>query len=102
MAIIIAKINLVHLAGKALKHKEIRVLAEAKHDSFRDLVTKALVDGVVDDGEFHLVLDEMERFRLMKEDICVGSRCVDQQTKDTLIAHGCGEARADIVKRKSP
>ena len=98
MAIIIAKINLVHLAGKALKHKEIRVLAEAKHDSFRDLVSKALVDGVVDDGEFHLVLDEMERFRL----ICVGSRCVDQQTKDTLIAHGCGEARADIVKRKSP
>ena len=99
VATVIAKIILTRLEGKAQKHDEIRVLAEAKHDSIRDLVSKALVDGAVDDHEFRLVLDEMERYRAMKENIRTNFRRVDQQTKDSLIAQGREEARVDIMKR---
>ena len=77
------------LLVKAKKHDEIRVLALSKLNSITDVISNALRDGRISPEEFKLVLDEMEKYGLIKAKI--------QSTeagKNALMV----EARASIMK----
>ena len=62
------------LSLKAQKHEKITVIAEAKLNSIRDHVSKALDDGKISDQEFSLILAELKNFQEMKNKIVSETR----------------------------
>ena len=85
------------LLVKAKKHDEIRVLALSKLNSITDVISNALCDGRISPEEFKLVLDEMDKYGLMKAKIQEKTRKAAQSTeaeKNALMV----EARATIMK----
>jgi hypothetical protein len=57
------------LIKKAQKHKEIKILAQAKLNTILDLISKAISDNKISDEEFTLILNEYVKFQTMKEQI---------------------------------
>ena len=86
------------LNSKARKHDDIKVLAESKMDSVRDLISKALQDGQISEIEYKIVLDEMEKYGKMKEEIRKKGTEID---KNKLIQQGREEAMSMIKKKLS-
>lgn len=83
------------LMMKAEKHEKIKVLAEAKLNTISDHISKALIDGFIDDSEYSLILSEVEKFKEMKADIGLKVKTViDEETKKSFIEQG----RADTLK----
>ncbi len=58
-----------HLAVKAKKHDQVRVLAESKLSTITDHVSRALMDGQISDEEFHLIIEELKKYDQMKAEI---------------------------------
>ncbi|KAL4231749.1 hypothetical protein ACF0H5_009325 [Mactra antiquata] len=54
------------LQSKSKKHYEIKTIAESKLNSIKNLVSKSLADGQLTEGEFKVILDEIEKFDTMK------------------------------------
>ena len=82
---------------KAEKLEKIKVLAEAKLNTISDHISKALIDGVVDDKEFSLILSELEKYKEMKEEICKKIKVsLDDATKNSLIEQGRAEALKNV------
>ena len=54
------------LNRKVTKHEKTVSLAESQHLSVSRLVSKAMIDGVVSDAEFHLILREIENYYSLK------------------------------------
>ena len=78
---------------KAEKHEKIKVLADSKLNTINDYISKALIDGDISDKEYELVLNELEKFKLMLEQIRTKVRGqIDEQTKESLINQGRKEA----------
>ena len=50
------------LAVKVKKHCEIRVLAVSKLNTISDHVSRALMDGVISDDEFKLIVEELKKY----------------------------------------
>ena len=85
------------LLVKAKKHDKIRVLALSKLNSITDVISNALRDGRISPEEFKLVLDEMDKYGLMKAKIQEKTHKAAQSTeaeKNALMV----EARASIMK----
>ncbi|VDI82610.1 Hypothetical predicted protein [Mytilus galloprovincialis] len=57
------------LTTKSKKHYEIKTMAECKLNSIKDLISKSLTDGQISADEFKSVLDELEKYNKMKENI---------------------------------
>ncbi|CAG2216841.1 unnamed protein product [Mytilus edulis] len=57
------------LTTKSKKHYEIKTMAECKLNSIKDLISKSLTDGQISADEFKLILDELEKYNKMKENI---------------------------------
>ena len=55
--------------AKAKKHDNIGVLARTKLDSIHDAVSKAITDGHVDSIEFQRIIQEKQRYLLLKQEI---------------------------------
>ena len=55
------------LAVKVKKHCEIRVLAASKLNTISDHVSRALMDGVISDDEFKLIVEGRDKGRVPKE-----------------------------------
>ena len=55
--------------NKAIKHDYIQQSTETVLRSISQITSRALDDGVVSDNEYQLVLDEVERFVVQKEEI---------------------------------
>ena len=47
------------LMSKAQKHGKIKVIADSKINSIKDLISKALQDGQIRDSEFKMLLCEL-------------------------------------------
>ena len=65
---------------KAKKHNEIRVLADSKVNTISEYVTAALSDGTISNQQFQLILNEVEKFYNMQDDIRTNTqrlRCCD-------------------------
>ena len=93
------------LLVKAKKHDEVRVLAESKLNTIADHVSKALADGMISEGEFHLIAEEAHKYTQMKAEVRAGAKkayaaiTIDKETKNSLIQRGRDEARASFMKK---
>ncbi|KAJ7365202.1 hypothetical protein OS493_007853 [Desmophyllum pertusum] len=61
------------LETKVAKHEKINTLAEAKKNTVSELVSKALADGQISDGEFNIVVREVQKYHELKAAIRSGS-----------------------------
>lgn len=66
---LIAKYANKKLKVKENKHQKIHILAESKLDTIHNHVSKAMIDGFISDDEFKLVLEEVEKYRILKEQL---------------------------------
>ena len=57
------------LDSKIKKHQEIVTLAIAKRDTVDRLLSKALVDNQISDGEFQLLMAEFSQYNLLKDSV---------------------------------
>ena len=55
------------LDSKIKKHQEIVTLAIAKRDTVNRLISKALADNQITDGEFQLIMTEFSQYNVLKE-----------------------------------
>ena len=93
------------LAVKAKKHNDVRILAECKLNTIAGRVSSALMDGRVSDEEFCLIVDEVNKYSLLKSEIrarAKKSHAIDAEAKTALIQRGRDEARASFIKKLSP
>ena len=90
-------------SAKAAKHEAIRVLASSKLNTIHSHVLKALEDNIISDDEYKLILEEIEKYRVMKDEIrskSVGSEgSISEGLKKELINKGREKARADFIKQ---
>lgn len=91
-------------SDKATKHEAVRVLATSKLNTVHSHISKALEDCSISDDEYKLVLDEVEKYRMMKDELrrkhapAAGS-VIDEETKNALIKRGRDQARASFIKK---
>ena len=57
------------LDSKIKKHREIVTFAIAKRDTIDRLLSKALTDSQISDGEFQLIMTEFSQYNLLKESV---------------------------------
>ena len=81
--------------SKAEKHKKIKTIASAKLDTIASHVSKALSENNVTDEEFRLILEELEKYKVMKEE--VRSKTKKNSDRNGRNAYREGEARSARV-----
>ena len=80
-----------HYSAKSVKHESIRILASSKLNTIHSLISKALEDCSISDVEYKLILDEVEKYHEMKNEIrrkaaaATNSPVLDEKTKNELI-----------------
>ena len=96
---IIGKYSMKKSTSKAEKHKKIKTIASAKLDTIALHVSKALSDNKVTDEEFRLILEELEKYKVMKEEVrSKTKKKIATETEETLIKRGRQEARESFRK----
>ena len=84
---------------KAEKHLEIKTLAMAKLDTIASHVSKAMMDDFISDEEFKLIMEEMEKYKALKEDIRNNTKKkLKTEEEESLIEKGRQEARESFRK----
>ena len=79
---------------KAEKHLKIKTLATAKLDTIASHVSKAMMDDFINDEEFKLIMEEMEKYKTLKEDIRNNTKKkLKTEEEESLIERGRQEAR---------
>ena len=85
--------------SKAEKHEKIKTIASAKLDTITSHVSKALSDNRVTDEEFRLILEESEKYKVMKEELRAKTKKkIATETEETLIERGRQEALESFGK----
>ena len=81
-------------AIKAEKHLKIKMLASAKLDTIKTHVSKALADDHISNDEFNLIMEELNKYKAMKEEIRNNSKKkLKEEEEQSLIEKGRQEAR---------
>ena len=84
---------------KAEKHLKIKTLATAKLDTIASHISKALMDDYISDEEFKLIMDEMNKYKAMKEEIKTNTKKkLKTEEEESLIEKGRQEARESFRK----
>ena len=84
---------------KAEKHLKIKTLAIAKLDTIASHVSKALTDDFISDEEFKLIMEEMNKYKALKEDIRNNTKKkLKTEEEESLIERGRQEARESFRK----
>ena len=79
---------------KAEKHLKIKTLATAKLDTIVSHVSKAMMDDFISDEEFKLIMEEMEKYKALKEEIRNNTKKkLKTEEEESLIERGRQEAR---------
>ena len=79
---------------KAEKHLKIKTLAMAKLDTIASHVSKAMMDNFISDEEFKLIMEEMEKYKALKEEIRNNTKKkLKTEEEESLIEKGRQEAR---------
>ena len=79
---------------KAEKHLKIKTLATAKLDTIASHVSKALMDDFISDEEFKLIMDEMNKYKTLKEEVRNNTKKkLKTEEEESLIEKGRQEAR---------
>ena len=84
---------------KAEKHLKIKTLAAAKLDTVASHISKAMIDNFISDDEFKLIMDELNKYKTMKEEIKSNTKKkLKTEEEESLIERGRQEARASFRK----
>ena len=84
---------------KAEKHSKIKTLAAAKLDTIASHVSKAMLDNFISDEEFKLIMDEMNKYKAMKEEVKSNTKKkLKTEEEESLIEKGRQEARESFRK----
>ena len=84
---------------KAEKHLKIKTLAIAKLDTIASHISKAMMDNFISDEEFKLIMEEMEKYKALKEDIRnKAKKKLKTEEEESLIEKGRQEARESFRK----
>ena len=84
---------------RAEKHLKIKTLASAKLDTIATHVSKALMDDFISDEEFKLIMEELNKYKAMKEEIRNNTKKkLKEEEKESLIEMGRQEARESFRK----
>ena len=79
---------------KAEKHLKIKTLAMSKLDTIASHVSKAMMDDFISNEEFKLIMEEMEKYKAMKEEIRNNTKKkLKTEEEESLIERGRQEAR---------
>ena len=79
---------------KAEKHLKIKTLAIAKLDTITSHISKALTDNFISDEEFKLIMEEMDKYKALKEEIRNNTKKkLKTEEEESLIERGRQEAR---------
>ena len=79
---------------KAEKHLKIRTLAAAKLDTITTHVSKALIDDFISNEEFNLIMEEMNKYKALKEEVRSNTKKkLKTEEEENLIEKGRQEAR---------
>ena len=79
---------------KAEKHLKIKTLATAKLDTIASHVSKAMMDDFISDEEFKLIMDEMNKYKTLKEEVRNNTKKkLKTEEEESLIEKGRQEAR---------
>ena len=96
---IVSKYSVKKFTSKAEKHEKIKMIASAKLETIASHVSKALSDNKVIDEEFQLILEGLEKYKVMKEEVRSKTKKeIATETEETLIERGRQEARESFRK----
>ena len=84
---------------KAEKHLKIRTLAAAKLDTIVSHISKAMIDDFISDEEFKLILEEMNKYKTLKEEVRTNTKKkLKTEEEESLIEKGRQEQRESFRK----
>ena len=84
---------------KAEKHLKIKTLATAKLDTIASHISKALTDDFISNEEFNLIMEEMNKYKALKEEIRNNTKKkLKMEEEESLIEKGRREARESFRK----
>ena len=84
---------------KAEKHLKIKTLAAAKLDTIASHISKAMMDNFINDEEFKLIMEELNKYKAMKEEIKTNTKKnLKTEEEESLIETGRQEARESFRK----
>ena len=84
---------------KAEKHLKIKTLAMAKLDTIASHISKALTDDFISNEEFNLIMEEMNKYKALKEEIRNNTKKkLKTEEEESLIEKGRREARESFRK----
>ena len=79
---------------KAEKHLKIKTLAMAKLDTIASHISKAMMDNFINDEEFKLIMEEMNKYKALKEEVRSNTKKkLKTEEEENLIEKGRQEAR---------
>ena len=79
---------------KAEKHLKIKTLAMAKLDTIASHISKAMMDDFINDEEFKLIMEEMNKYKALKEEVRNNTKKkLKTEEEESLIEKGRQEAR---------
>ena len=86
-------------ATKAEKHLKISERAITKLDTIASHISKALMDDFVSNEEFNLILEEMNKYKALKEEIRSNNKKkLKKEEEESLIEKGRQEQRESFRK----
>ena len=84
---------------KAEKHLKIKVATSAKLDTIASHISKAMMDNYISDDEFKLIMEELNKYKAMKEEIRSNTKKkLKTEEEESLIERGRQEARESFRK----
>ena len=84
---------------KAEKHLKIKMAASAKLDTIASHISKAMMDNYISDDEFKLIMEELNKYKAMKEEIRNNTKKkLKTEEEESLIEKGRQEARESFRK----
>ena len=84
---------------KAEKHLKIKMAASAKLDTIASYISKAMMDNYISDEEFKLIMEELNKYKAMKEEIRNNTKKrIKTEEEESLIEKGRQEARESFRK----
>ena len=83
---------------KVEKHLKIKTLAAAKLDTIASHISKALIDDIISNEEFNLIMEEMNKYKTMKEEVRSNTKKkLKEEEEKSLIEKG----RREVGRKKS-
>ena len=99
--IITRKTNKIYDA-KIKKHDKIGVLAQTKLDSIHDTVSKAIEDGHISPEEFQRIVQERQRYLLLKQEIRHRTKrvtnTINDEQRQAILDQGRREGKQDFLR----